>query len=295
MTVVNKLNLPLIADRITEGKGNCFPIAILDQCKRPEVLSKLPASTKKIALKNKNDGQMQLRLAVKKFIENSAHQNTIQFQRNYEDNVAKINNESWDQYWYRMTQDKVWADYIFVQATAWFLNHDIMIITTSNTEENPIITISGNIEDENTPCPGATLTIGSKSNSHYQSLLPIEAFHLADIPDSSHKQQEVLPKTSSEDFHQPGASVTPLDKFKRVINLEEESKLFKYRNEGIEKIFLITSDGLLKCCHCQKPFKLIVQHIRRNTECKKNILLSFIFFRSLNNFSPDNGGIPIIR
>ena len=141
MAVVNKLDLPLITDRITEGKGNCFPIAILDQCKRPEVLSKLPASTKKIALKNKNDGQMQLRLAVKKFIENSAHQNTIQFQRNYEDNVAKINNESWDQYWYRMTQDKVWADYIFVQATAWFLNHDIMIITTSNTEENPIINI----------------------------------------------------------------------------------------------------------------------------------------------------------
>ena len=51
MTVVNKLDLPLITDRITEGKGNCFPIAILDQCKRPEVLSKLPASTKKIALK----------------------------------------------------------------------------------------------------------------------------------------------------------------------------------------------------------------------------------------------------
>ena len=47
MTVVNMLDLPMILDRITEGKGNCFPLAILDQCKRPEILNKLPASTKK--------------------------------------------------------------------------------------------------------------------------------------------------------------------------------------------------------------------------------------------------------
>ena len=48
MTVVNKLGLPLILDRITEGKGNCFPLAILDQCKRPEILNKLSASTTKL-------------------------------------------------------------------------------------------------------------------------------------------------------------------------------------------------------------------------------------------------------
>ena len=207
MTVVNQLDLPLIADRLTEGKGNCFPIAILDQCKRPEILSQLPASTKRIVQKNKNVGQMQLRIAIKKFIQSSNHPNAIQFKTNYQNEVATASNESWDQYWNRMTQDKVWADYIFIQATAWFLKHDIMIITTSNTDENPLITISGNIDDERTPCQNATLTIGSKSNTHFQSLLPIEAFHFSELSNSSQTQQNFPCEEISPKNLQPTTSV----------------------------------------------------------------------------------------
>ena len=81
MAVVNQLQLPLIIDRITEGKGNCFLLAILDQCKRPEILSKLPAATKKIVYKSKDAGQMQLRIAVKNFIQTSNHRNAVQFRR----------------------------------------------------------------------------------------------------------------------------------------------------------------------------------------------------------------------
>ena len=66
-----------------------------------------------------------------------------------------------------------WVDYIFVQSTAWFLNHDILIVTTTCTENRPFITISGNLVDENFPCPGTALILGSKSNVHYQSLLPL--------------------------------------------------------------------------------------------------------------------------
>ena len=107
-----------------------------------------PAATKKIVYQNRDAGQMQLRIAVKNFIENSDHRNVVQFRKNYEENAATINNESWNQYWTKMIQDKVWADYIFIQSTAWFLKHDIMIITTSNNDDNPVITISGNIDDE---------------------------------------------------------------------------------------------------------------------------------------------------
>ena len=272
MTVVNKLNLPLITDRITEGKGNCFPIAILDQCKRPEVLSKLPASTKKIVLKNNNDGQMQLRIAVKKFIKTSDHRNTTQFRINYQENVATANNENWDQYWHRMTQDKVWADYIFIQATAWFLKHDIMIVTTSNTNENPIITISGNIEDESIPCPGATLTLGSKSNSHYQSLLPIEAFHLTGVSNSSQTQTDDSHITISKNNEPHGLSVSPLaDNLNQNSNAIQETKLFKYQRENQEINFLITPDGLMQCYKCQNNFKVIVQHLKKSSECNNDI------------------------
>ena len=100
MIVVRNLDLPLISDKITEGKGNCFLIAILDQCKRPEIITRLPASTKEI-VKNKY-GHMQLRHAVKTFIKYADHPNAAQFRRNYQEHAAIANNESWDQYWERM-------------------------------------------------------------------------------------------------------------------------------------------------------------------------------------------------
>ena len=73
---------------------------------------------------------------------------------------------------------KTWEDYWFIQATAWYLQIDIWIVATSCTENNPYIEISGNLGDGSTPCDGSIITMGSKSNSHYQSLRPIEMFHL---------------------------------------------------------------------------------------------------------------------
>ncbi len=40
---VRKLNLPFKLDQLTEGKGDCFPIAVIQQCRRPEVMSSLPS------------------------------------------------------------------------------------------------------------------------------------------------------------------------------------------------------------------------------------------------------------
>ena len=144
-----------------------------------------------------------------------------------------------------------------------------MIITTSNTEENPIITVSGNIEDENTPCPGATLTLGSKSNSHYQSLLPIEAFHLTDKANASTKLSEA---PCSKDNPKQGLSVSQHDeKSTPVSKSEEDENIFKYKTKNSEIIFPISSDGLMKCYNCHKPFKLIVRHIKRSKECNNII------------------------
>ena len=33
---VRQLNLPLKLDEITEGRGNCFPLAIIAQCRRSD-------------------------------------------------------------------------------------------------------------------------------------------------------------------------------------------------------------------------------------------------------------------
>ena len=38
---IRKLNLPLKLDEITEGRGNCFPLSVLAQCRRPEIFRQL--------------------------------------------------------------------------------------------------------------------------------------------------------------------------------------------------------------------------------------------------------------
>ena len=92
-----------------------------------------------------------------------------------------------------MITDKTWVEYWFVQATAWYLQLDIWIIATSNTETSPYIEVNGNLADGEKPSGGPIITLGTKSNSHYQSLLPIEMFHLEfqhNEPESSRSLQQ---------------------------------------------------------------------------------------------------------
>ena len=76
-----------------------------------------------------------------------------------------------------MATDKTWVDYWFIQATAWFLQLNIWIVATSSTDNSPYIEVSGNMGDGSMPCDGPIITLGIKSNVHYQSLLPIEILH----------------------------------------------------------------------------------------------------------------------
>ena len=72
-----------------------------------------------------------------------------------------------------MSQDKVWADDIFIQATAWYLELDIKIITFTSTPANPFMTISGAEIERESSRPN--LYVGYypiPPNQHYQSLLP---------------------------------------------------------------------------------------------------------------------------
>ena len=48
MQTVRALGLPLKLDELTEGLGNCFPIAILQQLRRPEICTQLEVSKKSL-------------------------------------------------------------------------------------------------------------------------------------------------------------------------------------------------------------------------------------------------------
>ena len=77
-----------------------------------------------------------------------------------------------------MEGDRVWVDFWFVQATAWYIGLDLWIVDCQSKDNKPFIEISGNLEDPEVPCSGPIMTLGTKSNVHYQSLLPTEMLHL---------------------------------------------------------------------------------------------------------------------
>ena len=171
MKAVRRLQLPLKLDEITEGRGNCFPLSVLAQCRRQEIFQHLASPIKSLA--QQGDPTL-LRRAIFTFMTNSKHQTIQEYKRRYREILATLDNKKWREYWNIMLRNYEWVDSIFIQSAAWFLGHDIIIVTTTSTEDHPYITISGNLVDEKIPCHGIPLTIGSKSNVHFQSLLPLE-------------------------------------------------------------------------------------------------------------------------
>ena len=68
---VHRLQLPFRLDQLTEGRGNCFPISIMQQCRRPEIFSQLE-SIPKMLVKHRT-GHSALRFIIKQFIMKSKH------------------------------------------------------------------------------------------------------------------------------------------------------------------------------------------------------------------------------
>ena len=171
MKAARRLQLPLKLDEITEGRGNCFPLSVLAQCRRQEIFQDLTIPIQSLI---QQGNPSLLRREIYKFMTNSRHQTIQEYKRRYQEILATLDSKTWIEYWNVMLRNYEWVDSIFIQSTAWFLGLDIIIITTTSTEDHPYITISGNLVGEHIPCQGIPLTIGSKSNVHYQSLLPLE-------------------------------------------------------------------------------------------------------------------------
>ena len=157
METVNMLGLPLKLDQLTKGEGNCFLVAIIQQCKRPEIFSELRPLIKRLV--NNRIGHATLRSSIKDFITKSKLPSVARLKAQYEEFDSNARGENWEQYWQRMTQDKEWVDFWFVQATAWFLQLDLYVVDCASKDNQPFIPVSGNIMDANIPCSGPTITL----------------------------------------------------------------------------------------------------------------------------------------
>ena len=311
MKTIRKLGLPFKLDQLTEGLGNCFPIAIIQQLRRPEIASRLNRVTTQIT--KQRTGPSLLRHCVKQFIKTSEHENVARFKQYYEETEG--NRETWTEYWKRMTGNKVWVDSWFVQATAWYLKLDLWIVDCANRDDHPFIRISGNLENPDTPCDGPIMTIGTKSSCHYQSLLPVEMLHMSgkQLPINSVKEPEQMftetdnKETQSdvkikEELHtipnyvkenppelnlgnkmnkdetintkKCTRSQTREKELSQKCNIEDQAdhQPFIYELDGVILVFLCMSeDYIMKCPICKKETKYIVQHVAQNKTCQNYV------------------------
>ena len=174
MEVVHQTELPFKLDAITKGDGNCFSRGVTQQCRRKPVQDYLTANQRS------QTSFMKLKRDVCKFMmAESEVPMMVTFKREFEARQREVRltgerADSWEQYWEKMQRNGEWADAVFVQATAWYLQSDIILIPTTATLERPFFTISGNCNSETVSCPGPPVILGYKNGVHYQSVLPID-------------------------------------------------------------------------------------------------------------------------
>ena len=176
---------------------------------------------------------------------------------------------------------------MFIQATAWLIQCDMLIVDTSCTLENPSIHISGNIEDENLGCK-ELIYLGSKSNCHYQSLQEKEepiikpisnekvTENVVEVPQENmsqntgkSKKNESREQTSNEvKMNDPISSSSP----EPTANITgNECVPFIYDSKGILIEFKCVSDNYtMKCPGCSLETRYIIQHLMKG-KCQTNI------------------------
>ena len=236
---IQRCNLQLKMDNRTEGFGNCFPNAIVQQCRRPEVRSWLQKN-KPSAIFN---GQQSLRNKVAHFAMKSRHGSVTDLKRTYEQDIGPVDNKSWSDYWYNMAQDGTWVDHIFVQMVAWYMELDLLILTTSSQPENPFIFISGNINNIPAPDSIPPLLLGNYTNVHYQSLL------IEYEPNTSGNEQ-----VSSQ-----------------TVSQEQKTEEFIFVQNDQAVTFSYFEGGKYQCPFCRQLFTSIIKHLN-SQKCTINQL-----------------------
>ena len=244
---IKRCNLQLKLDNNTEGYGNCFPNAIVQQCRRPEIRAWLQEN-RPLGIVN---GQRTLRTKVTNFAVKSRHIAILDYKATFFEATYEADRRLWSDYWNEMRQDGTWVDSTFVQLTAWYMGLDILILDTSAKPENPFIKISGNISNTAASSSGPPLLVGNYTNVHYQSLLPFS------------------PNLSAQLVQQPKCSMVPAKTTEGKKESDDNAKPddFIYVHNGDQIIFNNLESGKLQCPFCSESFLRIVSHIT-SKKCK---------------------------
>ena len=97
-STIRKCNVQLKLDNPTEGYGNCFPNAIVQQCQRPEIQAWLKEN-KPWAM---STNHQVLRKKIKHFALNSPHKTLFDYKTKYEAILLQEDKTTWTNYWVQM-------------------------------------------------------------------------------------------------------------------------------------------------------------------------------------------------
>ena len=120
---IKRCNVQLKLDNNTEGYGNCFPNAIIQQCQRPEINNWLSEKNPLGIFKS----PQALRRHITNFALNCEHKSVNDYKNNYETILNEINS-TWNEYWGNMQRDGTWADSLFIQIKAWLKENKMRIM-----------------------------------------------------------------------------------------------------------------------------------------------------------------------
>ena len=231
---IRRCKVRLKLDNNTEGYGNCFPNAIVQQCRRPEIVNFLNERNLKGIFKS----PQALRREITNFALNNNHKTINEYKNTYETALHNTD-KTWIDYWVHMERDGTWIDSVFIQVTAWYIGLDIKILTTSSKPENPFIVISGNINNPLVNSGGPPILIGNYTNIHYQSLLPTK-----DILDSKANK--------------------PNQKMEQEPVVNQDNFIYSYK--GVQIIFSKNEEAKFQCPFCNRLFSRILSHVS-NQQC----------------------------
>ena len=105
-STIKKCNLELKLDNNTEGYGDCFPNAIVQQCRRPEIRAWLQKKKPWAIVTNPRT----LRTKISNFALKSRYKTITDYKAEYENTLGKADNKSWTEYWNEMSQEGTWVD-----------------------------------------------------------------------------------------------------------------------------------------------------------------------------------------
>ena len=246
---IKRCGLNLQLDKPTPGDGNCFSHAVIQQCQRSDIRPTLNRRTLNVL--NSIHPYLELKQGVKNFMIATKNIIVKAFKVEFDQTVGLAEQVSWGHFWSQHLEDKEWADAIFIQGTAYFLEKDIHIFHTSATHEKPFSDpVTGNLENRGGTCPGAPLLLAYIDSLHYQSVLPLDCPLNPSVQEALASSQKNIKTSSTE---KTGTSNKDLAK------KETKQDVFLFNTFS----FAVGDTGGYVCCFCQLTVRRLIFHLKK--------------------------------